>query len=224
MKKIDDKYFIKDKKVNYNPSIEQVLANDEVILWKGKPRKLSFILSIIFKFLPFVIIWLAIDISLIVMMSSFFSEIPLPAIIFLIIFFILHLLPVWIWISSIITASRRQKLEEYAFTGSRIVIKTGFIGANISSINYSSISSVNLKIGIIERLCKVGDIYIVADNKKYILEDIKDPYFIYEKLQKIANDIKSDIIYPNNYRPSENNGYKTSYNPKEVDKIIKKDK
>ena len=223
MKKIDDKYFIKDNKVNYNPSIDLVLTSDETILWKGKPRKLSFILSNIFKFLPFAIIWLIFDITAIVMIFKFMSEIPLPAIIFIVFFFILHLLPVWLWISSLITASRRQKVEEYAFTGNRIIIKSGFIGANISSINYSSISSVNLKIGLVERLCKVGDIYIVADNKKYILEDIKDPYFIYERLQKIANDIKSDIIYPNNYRPSENNGYKTSYNPKEVDKINKKD-
>ena len=89
----------------------------------------------------------------------------------------------------------------------------------VCGINYSSISSVNLKIGLVERLCKVGDIYIVADNKKYILEDIKDPYFIYERLQKIANDIKSDIIYPNNYRPKENYGYKTSYKHKNDKKM-----
>ena len=219
MKKIDDKYFIKDNKVNYNPSIDLVLTSDETILWKGKPRKLSFILSNIFKFLPFAIIWLIFDITAIVMIFKFMSEIPLPAIIFIVFFFILHLLPVWLWISSLITASRRQKVEEYAFTGNRIIIKSGFIGANISSINYSSISSVNLKIGLVERLCKVGDIYIVADNKKYILEDIKDPYFIYERLQKIANDIKSDIIYPNNYRPKENYGYKTSYKHKNVKKM-----
>lgn len=219
MKKIDDKYFIKDNKVNYNPSIDLVLTSDETILWKGKPRKLSFILSNIFKFLPFAIIWLIFDITAIVMIFKFMSEIPLPAIIFIVFFFILHLLPVWLWISSLITALRRQKVEEYAFTGNRIIIKSGFIGANISSINYSSISSVNLKIGLVERLCKVGDIYIVADNKKYILEDIKDPYFIYERLQKIANDIKSDIIYPNNYRPKENYGYKTSYKHKNDKKM-----
>ena len=88
MKKIDDKYFIKDNKVNYNPSIDLVLTSDETILWKGKPRKLSFILSNIFKFLPFAIIWLIFDITAIVMIFKFMSEIPLPAIIFIV--FLIH--------------------------------------------------------------------------------------------------------------------------------------
>ena len=60
-------------------------------------------------------------------------------------------------------------------------------------------------------MCKVGDIYIVSTNGKSMIEDIENPYYIYSELQRIANDIKADIIYPNAYRPGENPGYKTSY-------------
>ena len=212
MKKIDENYFIKKDKVNFEPTIEESLYENETILRKGKPKKNSYIWNSILKFLPFALIWLVFDGFMIGMMCSFTEGIPLPLLIFLIFFFIFHLLPVWIWISNIVTVSKRLKIEEYAFTEQRIIIKRGFIGANIVSINYSSLVSVNLRIGLIERICKVGDIYLVSDDKqKNVLEDISDPYFIYNKLQKIANDIKADILYPNNLRPQENKGYKTSY-------------
>ena len=52
----------------------------------------------------------------------------------------------------------------------------------------------------IEKLCKVGDIYIVYSQGKMILQDLVNPYYIYFELQRISNDIKSDILYPNSYR------------------------
>lgn len=213
MKKISEDYFIKKDNVDYNPSIESILSDDEKVLWRAKPKKTSFILNAFFKFFFVALIWAAIDISMIVLITVNMKEIPWYIILFLVVFFFFHLLPVWIWVANIITAARRLKLEEYAFTDKRIIIKRGFIGANMQSILYSSITSVNLRIGIIERMCKVGDIYIVANQEKNILEDINNPYFVYEKLQKIANDIKNDILYPNEYRADVNRGYKTSYRP-----------
>ena len=211
MKKVDDKYFIKPEKDYSEQTIESVLAEDEKILWKDKPRRLSFVLSAILKMAPIAIVWLGFDIFFICVMVSSMGAIPSGLIAFIVIFFAFHLIPVWMWIYSILSASRRQKLEEYAFTNLRIIIKRGFIGSEIKSIYYSSLNSVNLKVGIIEKLCKVGDIYLVANNEKIILEDVKDPYFISKKLQKIALDIKTDIIYPNDLRPKTNHGYKTDY-------------
>ena len=49
-----------------------------------------------------------------------------------------------------------------------------------------------------------------------ILQDLVNPYYIYSELQRIANDIKCDILYPNSYRPKENVGYKTSYKGKDL--------
>ena len=211
MKTPDKKYFIDDKKII--DTIETVLNPDENILWRGKPLKKSFILSAVLKMLPLVILWVGIDVTLIVCFAIFL-EIDWWFYLIFAVFFLFHLMPLWIYIWNIITAFRRLKIEEYAFTDKRIIIKRGFLAPNIISIYYSSITSINLRIGVIEKACKVGDIYIVSENGKFIIEDISNPYYIYSELQRIANDIKSDIIYPNNLRPSENNGYKTSYTNK----------
>lgn len=211
MKKINEKYFINKDKDYSKQSIESVLLDDEKILWKDKPRLLSFVLSAIFKQLVFVIVFLGFDIVFLTLLFNFVPNIPMPVLIFIIVFFVLHLIPVWIWIYGIVSAFKRQKLEEYAFTDRRIIVKKGFIGSKIDSIYYTSLDSVNLKVGIIEKMCKVGDIYIVSEGKNIVLEDIKDPYFISQRLQAIAMDIKSDIIFPNALRPKENAGYKTKY-------------
>lgn len=57
MKKINEKYFINKDKDYSKQSIESVLLDDEKILWKDKPRLLSFVLSAIFKQLVFVIVF-----------------------------------------------------------------------------------------------------------------------------------------------------------------------
>ena len=199
MKTVDEKYFINDTKGN-NFSIEDSLSSDESLLWKGKPLRKSFILNSVLKFLPFALIWLIFDTLFIVLLVLNVKEIPTIVIVFLAIFFLFHLIPVWLWIYSIISASKRQKIEEYAFTNKRILIKQGFIGSTIISVFYDSINSVNLKIGIIEKMCHVGDIYILSNNQKVVLEDILDPIFITAKLQDIALTNKKDIYFPNNLR------------------------
>ena len=215
MKKPNKKYFIDDKEVVN--SIEAVLSEDETILWRGKPFKKSYILSAIFKFLPIAILWAGIDISLITCMILF-MELDWWFYLILGFFFLFHLMPLWLYIGNVVTSFRRLKIEEYAFTDKRIIVKAGLLAPNIISIYYSSIISINLRIGLIEKMCKVGDIYIVYSNGKILLEDITNCYYIYSELQRIANDIKSDILYPNNYRPMENKGYKTSYKGEEIKK------
>ena len=44
-----------------------------------------------------------------------------------------------------------------------------------------------------------------------MINDIKNPYEVYNRLVKIVNDIKADMSFPNAYRPEENNGYQTKY-------------
>lgn len=216
MKKIDENYFLKKEDVN-NSSIDDVLDDNEKILWRSKPLKKSYVLNSIFKMLPIALIWLIFDAGFLFVLFTFMNEIPTHFIIMICVFFVLHLAPVWIWLFNMISAFKRHKIEEYAFTDKRILVKKGFIGSDVRSILYSSIVSVNLKVGLVEKMCHVGDIYIVSQNEKVVLEDIKDPLFIVSKLQKISNDIKSDIYYPNALRPDINPGYNTTYNPNKKD-------
>ena len=162
---------------------------------------------------PFELIWLLFDSVFIIAMiaTKAFSQMPIGAVIGIIVFFAFHLTPVWIWLGNIITASKGHKNLEYVFTNKRIIIRSGIIGIDFKNIYYSEIQSVNLKVGLIDKMLKVGDIYIKSKNNSEVLFDITDPYFITQKLQEIVIDIKTDIEFPNGLRPEENPGYKTKY-------------
>ena len=133
MKTPNQKYFINDKEVVN--SIEKVLSEDETILWRDKPLKKSFILSAVFKFLPLVILWVGVDVSIITCMILF-MELEWYFYLIFSVFFLFHLMPLWFYIYNIVTAFRRLKIEEYAFTDKRIIIKTGLLAPNIISICY----------------------------------------------------------------------------------------
>ncbi len=212
MAKFDENYFKTDDTMNCN-CIEDILCDDEQILWRGKPKKAAFIIARILSMLPVVLIWLIFDGSFIGIMigTGAFLEMPPPLIVFIVVFFLFHLCPVWIWLSGVLTANREHKNIEYAFTNTRIIIRSGLVGIDVNSIYYSEITGVNLKVGFIDRLLKVGDIYISGAYKSQVLWDITDPYMITAKLQKIAHDIKTDISYPNALRPEENPGFRTKY-------------
>ena len=88
---------------------------------------------------------------------------------------------------------------------------SGIIGIDFKNIYYSEIESVNLRVGLVDRIEKVGDIYIKSIGGANVLYDLENPYTLTEKLQKIVVDIKTDIQFPNNLRPAENDGYSTKY-------------
>lgn len=214
MKKIDENYFKNSKTIAGNPTeIKQILNAGEQILWQGKPKKKAYIFSSIFSMMPFALIWLLFDSGFIITMfaTGAISHMPIGAIIGIGLFFVFHMTPVWIWLANIITASRGYKNLEYVFTNKRIIIRSGIIGIDFKNIYYTEIESVNLKVGLVDKMLGVGDIYIKSNNKAQILFDIEDPYFITQKLQEIVIDIKTDVEFPNGLRPEENPGYNTKY-------------
>ena len=212
MKKIDERYFQNDKKTTLG-SIDEILGENEQVLWRGAPKKKAYVLNAFFKMFPFAFIWLLFDGAFIgaFLFAGSKGDIPPFAIVMLVAFFAIHLLPVWIWLGNILTASKQHKNLEYVFTNRRIVLKSGIIGIDFKNIYYSDIQSVNLKVGIIDRILKVGDVYIKSANGADVLFDIDDPYFITQKLQAIVLDIKTDVQFPNALRPKENAGYNTVY-------------
>ena len=219
MKNIDENYFKNSSKKTIN-SIDEVLDKNEQLLWRGKPKKSAFILGAFFKMFPIALIWLLFDVGFIVAMFATGAMKSAPAYVpfILVVFFAIHLTPVWIWLANIITASIQHKNLEYAFTNKRIIIKSGIIGIDVQNIYYSEIESVNLKVGLIDKLLHVGDIYIKSKNEAKVLFDIEDPYFITQKLQEIVVDIKTDVEFPNALRPETNPGYKTALVKKDEEK------
>ena len=195
-------------------NINDVLVDGETIIWNGKPKKSAYIINKFFTMLPFAIIWLMFDSIFII--SFITSGNFMEMIWFIIPFFALHLMPVWIWLSNVLTAKRNWENTEYYVTDKRIIIESGFIGMNYQTIYYKDIKNVHLRIGVIDKLLKVGDVYFdINQNRTQFFLDLENPYELYTKLQKIVLDIQTDIEFPNNLRSNENNGYNTKYIPKE---------
>ena len=211
MAKLDENYFKIEPSGRDLKNIEDVIGSDEQILWSGKPKKRAFLINAFTKMLPIALIWLLFDGAFIGLMIGTMDEIPAPVKIFMAVFFLFHLAPVWIWLSHVLTANRQHENLEYAFTQKRIIIKSGIIGIDFKNIYYSEIDSVNLRVGLVDRIEKVGDIYIKSIGGANVLYDLENPYSLTEKLQKIVVDIKTDIQFPNNLRPAENDGYNTKY-------------
>lgn len=194
-------------------SLDTILVEGETVIWSGKPKKAAFILSKICTMLPVALFWLLIDIFAIKMFTKGFQSTEMRWM--LIIFFAAHLLPVWIWLSNVITASKRWSNTEYAVTDKRIIIMSGFIGMDYQTIYYTDIKKVHLNVSMIDKLLKVGDIYFDTKGQSTVaFLDLKDAYELYPKIQKVVLDIKTDIEFPNNLRPKENDGYNTKYNAK----------
>lgn len=215
MRELDENYFKPEENKNGKISIKDLvdMQEDEQLLWTGKPNKKVYILEQFFKMFPIALLWGCVDGLFIGLMVSGMigGKIPLEMIIFMVFFFGIHLMPVWFWLSRVLTAAARIKNIEYGFTNKRIIIKTGVL-INITNIMYSEISAVNLRVGILDRMFHVGDIVIrTADGKIEVLEDLKEPYMLTERLQAIVIDIKTDIEFPNDLRPETNSGYKTKY-------------
>ena len=212
-----------DTEAAHSESIASMLTPGEKLLWSGKPKKSVFILENVFQMLPFALIWLAFDAFFIVMMVKTSGSMPEGMWLFLIPFFALHLLPVWLWLSKVLTANKRYKNTEYCITDKRVIIKSGFIGMQVNSLMMKDIANVDMRRGILDTMFGVGDVYIstvgvpVATRNRAsfgnAIIDIPDALEVMQLIQKVSYDIKSDIGFPNAMRPDSSPGYKTEYNP-----------
>lgn len=199
---------IQNKELNIN----DVLVEGEEIIWEGKPKKNVYIFNQIATMLPFALIWLLFDSVFIIAM--FTTDMPKEVLWFVIPFFAIHLMPVWVWLSNALTANKKWKNTIYALTNKRIIISSGFIGVDYQTIFYKDIKNVNLNVGVIDKFFKVGDLHFNTGKGRAAFLDIADCYELYPKIQKVVLDIQTDIEYPNNLRPNENDGYNTKYTRK----------
>ena len=190
------------------------LAAGEAILWRGKPKRSAFIATKSLTLMPIALIWLVFDLGFI---GTAFGSGEMQW--FLIPFFALHLMPVWIWLGSALTAGRRWKNTNYYVTNRRIIIQGGFFAVNETSLFYKDIRNAQLRIGLLDHLLHTGDIVFDSgicnhhnkQQKGPAMEDLEDPHSVYNRVQKAILDIQTDMEYPNAYRPAENPGYNTDY-------------
>ncbi len=211
MKNIDENYFNVKEEIKISKP-EELLTSGEKILWKGKPKKFSYVMSKSIGMMPIALIWGAIDFSIIFTVASsggfagggFF----LP--IFLIGFFALHLMPVWIWLGSIIKAAKEMNSIQYVITNKRIIEIKGRGNLYVNTeINLTDMLGATLKVSFIDKILKVGDIYINGKKAKHlVLFDIPNSQFICSRIEQLCSNNKSTdntrktAFYANNHECS----------------------
>ena len=193
-----------------------VLAAGEAILWRGKPKRGAFIATKSLTMLPIAVVWLCLDLNLLIPALAE-GEMML----FLIPFFALHLMPVWIWLGSMISAGRRWKNTAYYVTNRRVILQGGFFAVNETSLFYKDLRNVRVRIGLLDKLFRTGDIVLDGggslsrrdQTNLSAMEDLEQPHEVYNRIQRIILDMQTDMEYPNALRPTDNPGYRTDYRP-----------
>ena len=220
---------------NYAKSeLELMVGSNEKILWKGKPNKRCFILEGIFNpMLPFALAWFLFDSLFIAAFIGGAATPGAPAVfsIFPLIFFLFHLMPVWIYLGGVIFVFRRYQHTEYIVTDKGVYISGGLFSYTCNMKPFTELARVNIHRGIIDQIIGVGDVVLTSNNiADYYnsglrvngrpvgtgfgttIADIKDYRKVFELIKKLQEDIYTDTMYPNALRPEENQGYRTKYN------------
>lgn len=204
--------------------IEQIKDINEQILWSGKPNKLVYIIGSPFFYL-FALFWGGFDFLFISKIFSFNSSYDSsigsvsP---FLLLFFAIHLAPVWFAILGPVFRFFAWNNIEYAVTDKRVYLVSGIFGRDITSIEHREAQKLSVDVSPIENMFKIGSIYLTSyisgnnrsSTSRYTIKHIGNPYEVYNLIKRVSLDVYTDQQFPNMYRPDENKGYKTKYTGK----------
>ena len=150
---------------NMDNYLEQVLKEGEKSLYHDRYAKVYRILYLIFNIL----------LQPILIVAFFFSlnkDDSFSAAIFLIVAVVL----IWQYLTFIFT--------EYCITDKRILKKTGFIARNVKEMNLSSVETVSVKQGVIDRILKTGSIISTGRGvEKISFNYIDNPQEVREKIE-----------------------------------------
>lgn len=195
--------------------LKKLVGDGEKIFYEGKPNKKCFVFESIFNpLLPFALIWAIFDFGLIggVINTTFSSSLG-----FIIPFFIVHLMPVWIYLGGVLMTSRRYKNTYYIVTDTGVYISGGIINKTFNHKPFAELSHVDMHRGFFDQKFNVGDIVISSSNftregsSSLTISSISEYQEVYDIVKKLQKDIYADTMYPNDKRPSENHGYNTEY-------------
>ena len=194
--------------------LELMVGRLEKILWKGKPNKRCFILESIFNPLfPFALIWLLFDAFFIYafLHAAPTDEIPNEFAPTLIIFFAIHLMPVWLYLIGVFFVFKRYKHTEYIITDKAIYYSGGLFSSSCNMRPVTELAHVNINIhrGMIDQIIGVGDVIITSNNidQLYRSRNISQvkPIIItiadtkeYRQVYEIIARLKEDISEKNN--------------------------
>ena len=173
---------------------EPILDSDERIIETFKPNKLRFIWLPLFFFLTLFIILLIGPVLIILTEGS--EELYLTFIFFGFLFLLLLLSP--------LIASVRYKKTIYCYTNKRVLIRTGFIGADFQAIDFDMIGAMNVRVDFLDKLVKpnTGTITFASPaspmiqngqaggGSAYAFKHIENPYEVYKRVKQFSSQNK----------------------------------
>ena len=114
----------------------------------------------------------------------------------------------------------------YAITNKRVLFQKGLIGRDFEMVDFDQITNTEVNVGVLDKLFGGGSGSIListagsftytrrgAVQKPYTISHIDNPYEVFKFFKKVSHAVKTDIQFPNKYRPETNPGYGTDYNP-----------
>ena len=201
-----------------------LIGKGEKILYAGKPDRKCFIFESVFNpLLPFAALWGLFDMFFIG--AAFSSDKADEAAFFIVPFMALHLMPVWIYLGGALLSFRRYRNKAYIVTDKGIYASGGIFGRTYKSKPFAELSHVDLHRGIFDQWFGVGDIITTSaqanpatlngrrtsTNAGISIDSIANYAEVYKLVKQLQEDIYTDVMYPNDLRPSENHGYKSRY-------------
>jgi hypothetical protein len=203
-----------EPEINIPPDFQATLDDNEKLLWADKPTLVPYILSNIWHNIIF--LGFAAYVILSMWGNQHNSNSSSPNI-------FIYIVPAFILfmgLRGVLYAIFSYSNTIYAYSGRRVIIRTGFIGINYLTFDYDKISDTEITVNIFEKMYSVGTIKFstgARDSKGNLLyqqfTSIKNPYDVFKELKEVTVNVKTDYDYPNALRPKDNPGYKTEYDP-----------
>lgn len=162
------------------------LSPDEQVYWSGKKAVGVSVLEAIFNpLLIFAFIWGMLDFGFIgqlVNEGGMLVDGQIAA--FIIMFFAVHLMPVWIYLIGVIKSVVKSVNTEYIITRNNIYIRKGNGEKNTIMVPLAYIEFIGVDRGIFDKICGTGD--ITWKGEKGRIDNISDYDNVCAMIKKLA--------------------------------------
>lgn len=175
---------------------EEILNPSELILWTGRPSRLSYLL-IGLPGLIFGLFWALFDLFFLVA-AIYSGGLSFPVLLFL----SLHAFPFYIGVWGFVYRILAHRNVIYAYTDQRLIVREGLLGVDYQTVDYSSMLSMQVKVSPSEHLQNRGSILITTGYhvllnprgrmNEVVLTGISHPYQVFRELQIISEGVQAD--------------------------------
>lgn len=187
---------------NLPEDFEAIREAHEELLWVERPNWLDFIITSSGIFLLVAIAWGLLDWFIISALLEQGKPVAIG-------FIFLHASPVWLAALNIIRLILVHGNTYYGFSNRRVLWHSGFLGTDFHTLDFDQIKRADVSVNPLQKLLGLGTVRF--NTIKFV--GIKKPYAVLKKYKQISIDVKTDWQFPNKFRPDENPGYRTTYQP-----------